>query len=137
MNSPNELLNLTVTLIESDIEQRDYAIRQLQREIADLDVGTIEAFSKDNQTSTGEKSFDPATLNALLLSIAPITVTKILEYLHNWITRKEGRSIRIKIQKSKGSAVEIEIPSSMSTKELKKLIKTVETSMSDSYRKRK
>lgn len=131
MNNMNELLSLDIAIIEENDEKRDYALRQLRREIETLDMGDVKALSESQTVDAGAKSIDPATLNALLLSITPITLTKVLEFLHSWITRKEGRTIKIKIQKSRGTTIEVEIPSSMSSKELKQLIKTVETSISN------
>ena len=131
MNNMNELLSLDISIIEENDEKRDYALRQLRREIETLGIEDVNALSEPQTVDAGAKSIDPATLNALLLSITPITLTKVLEFMHSWITRKEGRTIKIKIQKSRGTTIEVEIPSSMSSKELKQLIKTVETSISN------
>ncbi len=131
MNNMNELLSLDIAIIEENDEKRDYALRQLRREIETLDIGDVNALSEPQTVDAGAKSIDPATINALLLSITPITITKVLEFMHSWVTRKEGRTIKIKIQKSRGTTIEVEIPSSMSSKELKQLIKTVETSISN------
>ena len=118
MNNMNELLSLDIAIIEENDEKRDYALRQLRREIETLDIGDVNPLSGPQTVDAGAKSIDPATINALLLSITPITLTKVLEFIHSWVTRKEGRTIKIKIQKSRGTTIEVDIPSSMSSKEL-------------------
>jgi hypothetical protein len=137
MSHLEEFQKIIITIADDDVEQQDYAVRQLRQELSQLILEPIEFYSQNSQIPEGAKSIDPETLNALILSIAPISFMKLLEFLHNWMMRKEGRVIKIKVQKLNGQSVEIEVPASTSQQELKMWIKTVEAAISDNQEKRK
>jgi len=61
------------------------------------------------------------TLGALTLSLAPIVVPPLLEFIKGWISRKEGR--RLVIRKKVGDAsTEIEINAPLSESALSALV---------------
>lgn len=136
MNQYSEIFKLVVTLFDEDDEQLDNTVRQLRQELVDLTSGSVEYYSSNVIIPSGVKAIDPATLNALILSVSPIAITKLLEFLHNWMLRKEERVIKIKVQRQDGQSIEIEVPASTTQQELKTWIKTVETAISKNQGKK-
>ena len=71
--------------------------------------------------AVGAKVGDPVTLGALTLSLAPIVIPAVLEFLKSWMGRKEGRSVVIRA-KVGDSTTEIEIKAPISQAEISALV---------------
>ena len=69
----------------------------------------------------GAKAGDAIALGALTLSLAPVVVPALLEYLKGWMSRKEGRSVVIR-RKLGDAATEIEIKAPLSESAIFSLI---------------
>ncbi len=73
----------------------------------------------------------------LIVAVAPLAVTKFLEFLQAWALRREGRAVKIEIQNVKGSLIEIEVPATTSTVEIRKWIGMVKECLAEKPAKNK
>jgi hypothetical protein len=106
---------------DSDAEELDRLTRQLQAEIQELDVESVELV-KDQTAPEGTKTIDAVTLGALAVAVLPTVVPKLIDLLQSWIMRGEGRAVKIKTQVGDRS-VELEYsPQAVSSDELKGLV---------------
>ena len=130
--SQNEVVELIVQveLVDSSDEEIDQETRRLRNEIVDLlDVESATLQTEQSSAPPGTKPIDPVTLGVLIVAVAPIAVTKFLEFLQAWAMRREGRTVKIKIQNAKGSLIEIEVPATTSTAEIQKWIGLIKESL--------
>lgn len=120
------LLELIIALDVQDgnPEDVDRLTRQLLTEIRSLEVESV-ALAKDDAAPTGTKSIDPVLVGALVIAIGPTLLTKFLEFLHDWAMRREGRTIKLKVQRSNNDSIEIEVPATMSQPEVQKWVESV------------
>jgi hypothetical protein len=106
---------IQAALDNGDAEELDRITRQLRRELLDLDVESVKFVESDaSETARGSKAIDPVVLGALVVAVGPTLLTKFLEFLHAWAMRREGCTIKIKIQSKKGALVEVEVPATTS-----------------------
>ncbi len=137
MMPTNGLLEINIELSGQELEQLDISTRQLYTELKSLEIETIKFFVSKEPQPEGVKAVDPATVNALILTVSPILITKLLEFLHSWNLRKDGRSIKIKIQKQDGQSVEVEVPASTSPKVLNDWLNSVEALLTNPPKEKK
>ncbi len=105
-------------------DELDRATRQLRDEIRELNVESVELV-KHSTIPKGAKSAEAATVGALAVTTVPIVLPKLIECIQNWVTRREGRTIKIKTQVGERS-LEVEYsPTAMSQAELKGLVNTL------------
>lgn len=124
------LIKLTIYVEQpnADRVEADNAIHGLREELKDFDVGAISWVGAGTDSKGAKGSIDPAVLGALLIAVTPIVLSKILEFLHAWAMRREGRSIKIKFKNKESELVEVEIPRDMKPTELQMWIKAVKNS---------
>jgi hypothetical protein len=121
MNMPdiyNLDLIVQLTARGTDSEELDSLLRQLRQELLEAGIASAPLLSNAEQPQ-GTKGLDPVVLGALAIAIGPTLVTKLLEFLHAWALRREGRVVKIKLQNESGAAVEIEVPTALSPAEVK------------------
>jgi hypothetical protein len=114
-------LTLVVKPGESDPDELDLATRGLLAELQELPLESA-ALAPAGELPPGAKAGDAITLGALTLSLAPVVVPALVEFLKSWLARREGRSVVIR-KKRGGTATEIEIKSPMSESAIAALIK--------------
>jgi len=107
-----------------DPEEIDRIAYQLCSEIREYDVESVDLI-RGEPTRQGAKSLDAVALGGLMVVVSPILLTKFLEFLHAWALRREGRTVKIKIQTEDGTMLEVDVPSSMSPTEIKSRISTI------------
>jgi len=110
-------LVVQVEAAEEDAEVVDAITRQLHDEIQDLDIESAELI-KLGSVPQGAKPVDPVVLGALAVTVGPLVLTKVLDFLHAWAMRREDRNVKIKIQ-SADKSLEVEVPTTMSPDETK------------------
>jgi hypothetical protein len=116
-------LTLLVNRGESDAEERDRATRQLRTELQDLPVDTV-SVPTSGKLPAGAKAGDALAVGALAVSLAPVFVPALVNFLKTWMTRKEGRSIVIR-KKVGDTATEIEIKAPLSESAISELIERI------------
>jgi hypothetical protein len=116
-------LTLLVNRGETDAEERDRATRLLRTELQDLPVDTV-SVPTSGKLPAGAKAGDALAVGALAVSLAPVVVPSLVNFLRTWMTRKEGRSIVIR-KKVGDTATEIEIKAPLSESAISELIERI------------
>jgi len=111
-----------------DQDQLDMLTRQLQREILDQDVETVNIVSGD-QVPEGTKGAGAVTWGALAIEVLPTFLPSVFEFLKSWTMREKSRKVVIQTQVGDRS-IKIDY-SSIGTKdeELKELLNILSTNM--------
>lgn len=117
-------LTVQVALKDGDAEELEALTRQLSQELRELDVERVEPIS-GGAAPEGAKGLDPVMLGMLAVWAGPIVLPKFLEFLHAWAMRREGRTVKVKLQKADGSALEVEVPAAMPPAQVKTWISAV------------
>jgi hypothetical protein len=125
VNSSSLHIEVQIEMEGADEEELDRQARRLRGEILErLEVDSAELVRAGNAPE-GTKVIDPVILGALVVAVGPTVLTKFLEFLHAWAMRREGRTVKLKLQTPEGAALEIEVPQTMSPAEVKKWIDTL------------
>ncbi len=101
---PAQLENLTIML--------EHEIRQDVKDAAILVPG--ESGTRDAGSFAVEAG--------ILLSLSPLVLTKVLEFVHAWAMRHENKNIRVKLQLNAASSIELDVPQTTSPEEVQKWI---------------
>ena len=78
-------------------DQLDLLTRQLQREILDTDVETVEIVSGDD-IPEGAKAGEAITWGALAIEVLPTFLPSVVEFLKSWVIREKSRKVTIQTQ---------------------------------------
>jgi hypothetical protein len=102
-----DTIELTVEVGQGDVdpEELDCATRRLRAELQELPIESASLVAAEKPTGT--KAGEAVTLGALAISLAPVVVPALVDFLKSWIARKEGRTI---VLRRKGTTVEIKAP---------------------------
>ncbi len=121
-SSPAVDLNVFVEPNEQiDLKDLDRYTRQLRDEIREAQVESVDLVSAD-EIPEGARSAEALTLGALAIAVLPAVLPKVVELLHAWLMRMQGRIVKIKIQ-SGDQVVEVEYtPTATSPEELKQTV---------------
>jgi len=112
----------------ASLEEQDELARQLQAELDDLDVQATRPHLGDLPPA-GAKAAEATLFGTLAVSILPAFLPKLVDFLQGWIQRGDHRTVKIKTQLGDRS-IELEYaPSTMSNKDLKKLVDLLNTSL--------
>jgi hypothetical protein len=120
---------LQVSIEKCDIEELSNQTYELRRELLEFeDVKRVDLINEES-TLQGTKAADLTLLGALLVVAIPIVLEKLLEFIHSWSMRGEGRTVKISVQTSKGDSINVEAPTSMKQDEVKKWIIAVQETL--------
>lgn len=109
---------------DADAEELDGLTRQLLMEMQELEVESVELV-KSQELPEGAKAGELVTLGSLAVAVLPTVFPKLIEFLQSWSLRAENRMVKIKTQVGDRS-IEVEYsPATMSTAELKRVVKTL------------
>lgn len=120
---------------ESDDTTIDNMARLLLEEIRELDVDSAKLLDS-GVSQAGAKGLDPV-LGTLIVTLGATVLTKILEFLHAWAMRREDQIVRIKIQVPDMTSIEVEVPQTAKTDEVKAWIQTVEQALAKQQKNKK
>lgn len=134
--SDNLLLYLQIAIQDSDLEEIETDTLQLYRELGDVGVESVERVVS-GQLPNGAKGIDPILLGTLAVMVTPTLLTKFLDFLHAWSMRKEGRTLKLKIQNADGSHIEVEVPTNLSKVETQQWINMLGESLNKPSKKGK
>lgn len=110
---------------ESDVQQET---RRIWADLRQQNVESVEPIRERN-VPEGAKAMDPALLSALVVAVAPTMLSQLLEFLHAWAMRREGRVVKVKLQTGDGRVVEGEFPATMSQEDARQWIAVVAKSL--------
>jgi hypothetical protein len=109
-------------------DELDDATRQLRSELLDMQVESIDLVGKQ-EVPAGAKSAEAITLGTLAMTVLPVFVPKIMEFLQSWVARNDGKTIKVKTQAGDRS-IELEFShKAISQDELKTMIETLTHSL--------
>ena len=114
-------LTLLVGQPDADAEELDRTTRRLRTELKDLSVESV-SLSTAGRLPAGAKAADPVTLGAITISLAPVVIPPLIEFLKSWMARKEGRTVVIR-KRVGDTSTEIEIKSALSDSAIAALVK--------------
>lgn len=121
----NELiLNIEIQMPNFENDYITLSTRQLLADIKKFDVKSADLVKRETN-AVGSKSVDPVVIGAVVITLLPNTLAQVLQFLHDWSLRKEGRTIKIKVQSKDGAIVEIEVPETISPVEVNRWISMV------------
>ena len=116
--------NIQLTLLvkpgDVDPDELDLTTRLLCTELQDLPIDSV-SLATAGESPVGAKAGDPVSLGALTLSLAPIVIPSLIEFLKSWMTRKEGRTLVIR-KKQGAAATEVEIKAPLSESAIAALV---------------
>jgi hypothetical protein len=109
----------------------DFVTRQLRSELLDLQVESVDLIATQD-VPRGAKSADVITLGTMAITVLPIFIPKIIEFLQSWVTRNDGKTVKVKSQAGDRS-IEIEFSQkAISQQDLKTLLDTLTGSLAAS-----
>jgi hypothetical protein len=116
-------LSIVIQVDQADTadDELELVTHRLASELREAGLGHIEAV-RAGEAPEGSKGIDPATLNALLLVLAPIMLTKCFELVQDWMQRREGRTATISIKIDERTSIDITVPVNTSREELARII---------------
>ena len=91
---PIELV-LVLEDAEADSERLDGDARRLRRELAELEVESVDLASA-GEVPPGAKAADMAAIGTLLVTVLPGVLPKVFEVLQSWMQRREGQTVKIR-----------------------------------------
>jgi hypothetical protein len=112
-------------------EELDSATRQLRSELLDLQVESVDLIASQD-VPAGAKGAEAITLGTMAITVLPIFIPKIIEFLQSWVARHDGKTIKVKSQAGDRS-IELEFTQkAISQAELKTLLETLTGSLAAS-----
>jgi hypothetical protein len=127
-------MQLEFNVDDGDYGQLDSLTHQLNYELQDLDIQSVDYLRLE--PISGVKSTDPIIVGALLIAVGPTVIGKVFEFLQAWTMRREGLTMKIKIQTEHGESLEIEVPTTTSPDEVKNWINTLSNTLAKSKSKK-
>ena len=123
-------VKLDLQLAQGGDEELDQLTRQLRQELLEAGAESAELVRQGKAPAGAKAGLDPVVLGALLVAVAPMAMTKLLEFLQAWAMRREGRTVKLNIQDADGASVQMEVPQTMSPSEVKSWLETIDEALS-------
>ena len=118
-------VKLDLQLAQGGDEELDLLTRQLRQELLEAGAESAELVKQGKAPPGAKAGPDTVVLGGLLLAVAPMVMTKLLEFLQAWAMRREGRMLKLNLQTADGASVQIEVPQTMSRSEVKRWLDTI------------
>lgn len=131
MESNSELrMDISISDPSVDPETIEEWARRLKDDLFEIGYIHVE-FLKDEKPYLGSKGLDPVVAGTIYAILLANMLPKALDFIHEWVISRESRSVKIKLQSKKGSAIEVEIPASMSKEAANEWISTIRKQLPD------
>ena len=127
MQSQDQELHLLLEIdpsTEIGDDELDQQTRRLRSELLELGASSAE-LPHGGAAPEGAKSAEAVTIGSLALVVLPTFLPKLIEYLQSWTQRAENRRVKIKTQVGDRSIELDYLPSSLTNKELNRLVETL------------
>ena len=99
-------LNLQISATDATVNELDELARQLLSELWETDVESVE-LARGEAVPLGAKSADPVAAGAIMMTVLPAILPKLVDFIQAWAMRGQGRTVKFK-GKVAGQAVEFE-----------------------------
>jgi len=104
-------------------EELDRLTRRLRQQLSELDVEQVQMAS-GGPVPAGAKAVDPIAVGTLVVTLLPAVVPKVMDFLHAWMLRDKGRTIKIRAAAGDRSFDVEYSPGVTSEEDLKQLLQT-------------
>jgi len=104
-------------------EELDKLTRRLRQQLSELDVEQVQ-MATGGPVPAGAKALDPVTVGTLVVTLLPAVVPKVMDFLHAWMLRDKGRTVKIRAAAGDASFDVEYAPGVTSEEELKRLLQT-------------
>jgi hypothetical protein len=96
MTNP-DLTELRLEISAEDVaaDDIDQMTRQFLSELREADVESVQ-LAPGGPAPVGTKSFDPVTTGAIVMTVLPVVLPKIIDMAQAWVARGSGRTIKFK-----------------------------------------
>ena len=88
-------LRLEISAEGASAEDLDQMTRQFLSELKDTDVESV-SLASGSAVPTGAKSIDPVSIGALVMTVAPTVLPKVIDLVQAWVARGSGRTVKFK-----------------------------------------
>ena len=109
-------LRLEISAQDATADDIDQMTRQFLSELRETDVESVQ-LAPGRPAPVGSKSFDPVTTGAIIMTVLPVVLPKVIDMAQAWVTRGNGRTVKFKGKVGK-QEIEFEGP----PEELEKLL---------------
>jgi len=117
---------------EAMVEDLDAMTRTLRDELQDLDLQSLALVrAPAGAVPAGAKSADAITLGAVAVTLLPVVLPRLIEFLQAWSLRGQNRSVKIKANVGDRS-IEVEYSPGTSETAIKDLVQTLTSSLAPS-----
>lgn len=128
MSEQTTELLIELSLEGGDVTELDELTRQLQAEVGELNVDSVEQVSAGVAPS-GTKAVDMTAIGQMAVTLAPVVIPPLFDLLKSWVDRKPSTPVKVRVRVGKRTAQIEYDPTRTSPKELEALIKTLSKSM--------
>jgi hypothetical protein len=128
MSEPVTDLLIELSLEGGDAVELDELTRQLQSEVGELNVDSVEQVST-GIAPAGTKAVDMAAIGQMAVTLAPAVIPPLFDLLKSWIDRKPSTPVKIRVKVGKRTAQIEYDPTKTSPKELEALVKSLSKSV--------
>ncbi len=113
-------LNLQISVEDATGDEIDQLARRLLAELREMDVESAE-LAAGGPVPAGSKSAEAITAGAVIMSVLPAALPKIIDFIQAWAMRGRGRTVKFN-GRIAGQAIEFE----GSPEDLQGLLKTLQ-----------
>jgi hypothetical protein len=127
-SDPVHLLVSIADTSSPDAESIDVETRRFAREVSDLDVESVEP-ARAGDIPRGAKGADVAAIGAVLVSLLPAALPKLIDFIQAWALRSSGRTVKIHATAGDRTFDLEYSPTTTSREELQELLAAVSRAM--------
>lgn len=108
---PDDITDLTMQIeLETDDEPDkawiDRMTRMLMGELRNLDLDDIKPL-EDDELPTGAKSSGMIVAGAMVMTLAPVVIPAVIDFLKSWILRPRGETVEVTLQAAGGATIKV------------------------------
>ena len=95
--SASNVAAFDLQISEEDASQEDIdrMTRQLLSELRELDVESVD-LAHAGPAPAGTKAVDPVTVGTIAMTVLPVVLPKVVDFVQAWAMRGNGRTIKFK-----------------------------------------
>lgn len=116
---PETTLRLEIEAEDASTDDIDLMTRQLLTELREIDIDSAQ-LAGGGPAPEGTKSVDPVTTGAIVMTVLPTVLPKLVDFIQAWCLRGQGKTVKFK-----GKIGKERIEFEGSAEDLQKLIATL------------
>jgi hypothetical protein len=119
MSMAETIMRLEIQAADATADDIDLMTRQLLMELREINIDSAQ-LAGDEPVPAGAKAVDPVTTGAIVMTVLPTALPKLVDFIQAWCLRGQGKTVKFK-GKVGGERIEFE----GSAEDLQKLISTL------------